>query len=166
MAANAIGAIGPSAEPAVSHLNAAIANLDEDVQVLRASASALGAIGPEAASALPNLRDCDDPSCPMGRRGGYRTHRDPLTPWAIVKTLLAYVRCFVILAVGKQNVDSTHPDEDKKPSRIGGHVAFLCQLRVTPRSLPMRNVVEPARAPMSTIRKVGGLHHHYRRLAA
>jgi hypothetical protein len=57
MAANAIGAIGPKAAPAVADLISAASVAFEDVQVLRASASALGRIGPEARAALPILRE-------------------------------------------------------------------------------------------------------------
>jgi hypothetical protein len=55
MAANAIAAIGPESRPAVSDLIAAASAANEDVQVLRASASALGSIGPAAAEAIPIL---------------------------------------------------------------------------------------------------------------
>ena len=55
MAANAIAVVGPDARPAISDLVAAASVANEDVQVLRASASALGAIGPEAVEAIPIL---------------------------------------------------------------------------------------------------------------
>jgi len=58
MSANAIGAIGPAAEPAVPDLVAACSVPSEQVHVLRSCASALGAIGPPAAArALPALRE-------------------------------------------------------------------------------------------------------------
>jgi HEAT repeat protein len=55
-AANALGAIGPAAEPAVSDLVAELA-ATEDPAVRRAAAWALGRIGPKASAAVPTLKE-------------------------------------------------------------------------------------------------------------
>ncbi|HKA36110.1 MAG TPA: DUF2961 domain-containing protein [Thermoanaerobaculia bacterium] len=57
MSANAIGAIGPAAAPAVPALAGACRVESEVTHVLRACAAALGEIGKPAAPALPVLRD-------------------------------------------------------------------------------------------------------------
>ena len=57
MSANAIGALGAKAAPAVAALTEACRVPNEHVHVLRSAATALGSIGAAAKDALPALEE-------------------------------------------------------------------------------------------------------------